>query len=339
MDWKKLIPFVVGIILIAGLIWWAGTEDIVRVILRSSPFWLTMAFAAYFFGVLTWALRWHVLLRSLDVEVSFKDTFVALFVGILFNNLTPGARGGGEAVRMYYLKKRSSSTYGIVLATITADRILDLFPVVLMLLLSAVYAYLWHYHGLFVLLIILNILLLSATGIFTVIITSERRVRRTSYAIFNFLARLIPSRMKKYEEKFNRLIDVNVPHFTGGLKLVIKDREAFWVATGYSFLTWFFVILRNYFLFLSLHVNVSLVDIAVVQMIATAVGLVSVIPGGAGLIEATSAGLFVALGINREVAVTVSIVDRVISFWLPMILGFIVMGHFGLKPQEPKTSS
>jgi len=336
MDWRKVLPFVAGILIIGALIWWAGTEGVLQILRRTSLFWLGMAVITYIGGVLTWALRWHVLIESLNLNVRFKDTFVALFVGILFNNITPGARGGGEAFRMYYLTKRSNSTYGKMLATITADRILDLVPVMVMILLSTFYTYTMGVYSLFTLLLILDILLMTLTGIATVIITSERRMRRITFGIFNFLARLVPSKVKKHEEKFNQLVDVNIPHFTDGLKLVARDRRAFVISLGYSFLTWFFVILRNYFVFISLGQPVSFTSVMIVQMIATAVGLISIIPGGAGLIEATSAGSFVLLGLTREMAVTASILDRAISFWLPLFLGSIFLSHSGLKPREVK---
>ncbi|NJF25724.1 lysylphosphatidylglycerol synthase transmembrane domain-containing protein [Thermococcus sp. Bubb.Bath] len=336
MDWRKALPFVAGITVMGALIWWAGTEGVLQILGRTNLFWLGMAVSAYMGGVLTWALRWHVLIKSLNLNVKFKDTFVALFVGILFNNITPGARGGGEAFRMYYLTKRSDSTYGEMLATITADRILDLVPVMIMLLLSTFYAYAMGVYSLFTLLLILDILLMALTGIATVIITSERRMKRITFGMFNFLERLVPSKVKKHEDKFNQLVEVNIPHFTDGLKLVARDRRAFLISLGYSFITWFFVILRNYLVFISLGQSVSFTSIMIVQMIATTVGLISIIPGGAGIIEAISAGSFVLLGITRDMAVTASILDRIISFWLPLFLGSIFLSHSGLKPREVK---
>lgn len=333
MDWRKILPFAAGIAVIGLLIWWAGTEDVLQILKKASPLWLGMALLAYLGGVVTWALRWHVLLESLGVNVKFRDTFMALFIGILFNNITPGARGGGEAIRMYYLTKRSDSTYGKVLATVTADRILDLIPVMVMLILSAFYAYSKGVYSLFTLLLLLNLLLISLTGIATVIISSEKRMKRIVFGIFNFLMRIIPSKMKKHEEKFNQLVEVNIPHFTNGLKFVARDRRAFIVSLGYSFITWFFVILRNYLVFVSLGYHVSFTDVMIVQMIGTTIGLISVVPGGAGLIEAVSAGSFVLLGVTREMAVTASILDRIISFWLPLVVGTVLVTKKGLKPK------
>lgn len=339
MNPRKVLPFLAAILIIALLVWWAGAEGVLEVLSKSNLLVLSLAFLAYFMGFLTWALRWHVLMRSLGLEVRFRDTLAALFIGVLFNNITPGARGGGEAARVYYLVKRSSSTYGQVFATVTADRVLDLLPVMTMLLVSAAYVYRKGVTSLFLVVLILTLVLAGLTGLATLIVTSERRMRRTLYWFFNLLLKLVPSRVKKYEEKFNRAVDVNIPHFTGALKGVMRDRRAFAVSTFYSFVTWFFVILRNYLVFLSLGYSIHFMDVMAVQMIATAVGLLSVIPGGAGLIEATTSGAYVVLGVTREMAVTSSLLDRIISFWLPLTIGAFLMTYLGLKPKVPKTSS
>lgn len=333
MNWKKLLPFIAGIAMIGILIWWAGTEGVVRILEETNPHYLTLSLLMYFIGIITWALRWHVIIGGLEIEVRFKDTLAALFIGILFNNITPGTRGGGEAVRVYYLVKRSKATYGQLFATVTADRILDLIPVMVMLLLSAGYMYIMGFTGVFIVVLLLTIMLTGLTGIATLIITSERRMRRIVYWIFNLLLRLIPSKVKKYEEKFNKAVEINIPHFTEGLRIVVRDRKTFLLSTFYSFLTWLFVVLRNYFVFVSLGYKIGLPTVMTVQMVATAVGLISVIPGGAGIIEVTTAGVYVALGITREMAVTSSILDRIISFWMPLFLGITLTAHLGLKPK------
>ena len=334
MDWKKVLPFMAAVFLIIALVWWAGTEDVLHVLGRANVYCLLAALLMYFAGIVTWAMRWQVIIEGLGIKVRFRDTLAALFIGILFNNITPGARGGGEAVRVYYLVKRSKGSYGQLFASVTADRILDLIPVMAMLIFSAIYVYFLGFEELFLLILLLTLVLAGLTGLATVIMVSERRVERVLYAIFNLLARLVPTRVKKHEEKFHSLVDANIPHFTVGLRIVVKDRKTFVLSVFYSFATWAFVVLRSYFIFLSLGYKIGLFAVITVQMMATTVGIISVIPGGAGIIEAVTSGTYVILGVTKEMAVTSSILDRIISFWLPLILGTLVVTHLGLKPKE-----
>jgi len=50
-----------------------------------------------------------------------------------------------------------------------------------------------------------------------------------------------------------------------------------------------------------------------------------IIPGGVGVVESVMVGSYTALGVSNSAAVAVVLVYRLISFWLPLILGFIMM--------------
>ena len=47
-----------------------------------------------------------------------------------------------------------------------------------------------------------------------------------------------------------------------------------------------------------------------------------IIPGGVGVIESSMVGLYAGLGVPAPVAVVVVLAYRVLSFWLPLVLGF-----------------
>jgi uncharacterized protein (TIRG00374 family) len=52
------------------------------------------------------------------------------------------------------------------------------------------------------------------------------------------------------------------------------------------------------------------------------VGRISFLPGGVGIVEATMAALYGGLGVPNAVTVVVVLTYRIISFWLPTLLGF-----------------
>lgn len=336
MDWKKVGFLTFGILIIILLIWWAGVEDVIGVLKKARLDYFILAVLVYIAGVVLWALRWGVLLKSLNINASFRTILGAIFVGVFVNNVTPGARGGGEPMRMYYLSKRSNETYGPVFATIMADRILDLIPVIVMLFLSMVYVYRLGSTTLMITLLVLNAILAALIVITLVILLNERRTKRILYWFFGLVSRLMPKKAKKYEEKFIHNIEVNVPKFQKGFKLLLKDKKAFLLALAYSFAFWFLTLLRSYFIFLSIKYPVGLEEIMVVQMIGVVAGLISIIPGGAGFIEAINSGVYILLGIDKNFAVTATLIDRLISYWIPTVLGGFLTTHFGVKLREDK---
>jgi hypothetical protein len=51
-------------------------------------------------------------------------------------------------------------------------------------------------------------------------------------------------------------------------------------------------------------------------------GKVTFLPGGVGIVEGTMAALYSGLGVPNAVTVLVILAYRIISFWVPTLLGF-----------------
>jgi len=328
---KKYSLLALGIAIIALLLWWAGLERVVEILKGASVEYLLLAGIMYILGLVTWGLRWRVLLNALDVRVSFDKILLALLAGIFVNNVTPGARGGGEPVRMYFLAKETDKPYGQVFATVMMDRILDLIPVVAMLALSTIYIYTLGSPYLTVVLVALDLAFAGLILLTLGILLSERKTKGALYWFFRLFERIAPKKAEKYRKRFERAVEVDVPRFQSDFRFLLKHKGVFLVALIYSTASWLFSILRTYYTFKAINYPISLIDVMVVQMVGMVIGMVSVIPGGAGLIETVNSGVYVLLGINRGVAVTATLLDRLISYWIPTALGALVTTHFGAK--------
>lgn len=80
-----------------------------------------MAIVLYLLNGLLKAFRWWLLLRAVDVRVSYLRAYGAFLVGMSINNLLPSGLAG-EPVRLLHLEgKITKSSAGAV----TADRVLD----------------------------------------------------------------------------------------------------------------------------------------------------------------------------------------------------------------------
>jgi len=328
---RKYYLLALGMAITALLLWWAGIRDVIEILSRARPDYFLLAVLMYVLGLLAWGLRWRVLLNALGVVASFTKILLALLAGIFVNNVTPGARGGGEPVRMYLLAKETENPYGRVFATVMMDRILDLIPVVTMLALSTAYVYRLGSISLTAVLILLDAvfagLILFALGI----LLSERKTKGALYWIFGLFERLMPKKAEKYRERFKRAVEVDVPRFQSDFRFLMRHKGVFLLALVYSTASWLFTVLRTYYTFRAINYPISLVDVMVVQMVGIVVGMLSVIPGGAGIIETVNSGVYVLLGINKEIAVTATLLDRLISYWIPTALGAIVTTHFGAE--------
>ncbi|MEO2151520.1 MAG: flippase-like domain-containing protein [Thermococcus sp.] len=306
-------------------------EDVVEILAKARPDYFLLAVLMYVLGLVTWGLRWKVLLDALGVRASFMKILLALLAGIFVNNITPGARGGGEPVRTYFLAKETEKPYGQVFATVMMDRILDLIPVVTMLALSTAYVYRLGSISLTAVLVLLD-LVFAGLILFTLgILLSEKKTKGALRWFFRLFERLIPKKAEKYREKFERTVEVDVPRFQSDFRFLMSHKKAFLLALIYSTASWLTTIIRTYYTFRAINYPISPVDVIVVQMVGMVVGMVSVIPGGAGITETINSAVYVLLGIDKEVAVTATLLDRLISYWLPTALGALVTTHFGAK--------
>ena len=336
MDWRKYSLIGLGLVIIVLLIWWAGLEEVIKILREARLDYFLLAIGTYVLAVLMWALRWRVLLKSLDINAPFRTIVGALFVGVFINNITPGARGGGEPVRMYYISKHTREPYGHVFATIMLDRILDVIPVVVMLILATVYVYRLGSFTLTLTLFLLDLFFAAVTLATVGILLSERKTKGILYWFYRQFGRIMPKKAAKYEEKFIHTVEVSVPQFQEKFKFLLRHKGAFMLSLFYSFAFWFLVLLRSYFIFISINNPIRLLDVMVVQMIGIVVGMFMVIPGGAGVIEVINSAVYVLLGINKEVAVTATLLERLISYWAPTIIGAVIMTHFGIKIGEER---
>jgi len=93
-----------------------------------------------------------------------------------------------------------------------------------------------------------------------------------------------------------------------------------------------FDMLTLYFLFIAAGNRISLGVLLTGYGLPLLLGKMAfMIPGGVGVIEGTMAGLYTGLGVPNSVTVVVVLAYRILSFWLPLLLGFPLILIFQRK--------
>lgn len=87
-----------------------------------------------------------------------------------------------------------------------------------------------------------------------------------------------------------------------------------------------FDMLTLYFIFIAANNQVSIGILLIGYGLPLLLGKMAfIIPGGVGVIETTMVGLYTELGVPSSTAVVVVLAYRLISFWLPLIVGFLII--------------
>ena len=70
--------------------------------------------------------------------------------------------------------------------------------------------------------------------------------------------------------------------------------------------------------------------------------MIPLLPGGLGAVDGTMIYLYSTSGITTAITAPVTVIERVISFWMPTIIGLVILPHYGssiLEKISPKSST
>ena len=84
-----------------------------------------------------------------------------------------------------------------------------------------------------------------------------------------------------------------------------------------------------YTVFLAFGANVSPVVIGEVFILASLAGMIPLLPGGLGAVDGIMIIFYSAAGISASVSAAATVIERLISFWMPTILGMVILPYYG----------
>ena len=123
----------ISVALLAFLGWRASQDEKLPELINGPKDWvmLGMALGCVFLAVLVTILRWHMLLRTLGLEFSMRESLRAGFMGYLFN-LLPLGLAGADAVKAGFLIHRNPTHKTEAIATVLIDRVIGLYALLVL---------------------------------------------------------------------------------------------------------------------------------------------------------------------------------------------------------------
>lgn len=268
-----------------------------------------------------------------------KNVFVATMVGIFFNNVTPSAKTGGEPMKTFLISKEENiSPIESVFATVTADRLVESLPFFVLAIFSVMYVNIfytvrWATMAILSFVIIMYIFVLLMA---TYICFNKKTAEKVVFKVLRIIGRF-SKRIDKYED----LVLSMVENFHGQFQLILKSRNALYQSIAASIIMWTCWILRTYFVFLALGKPLNILLVALVSTISLLMGLLPLLPGGLGVVEVTMTVLYASLKVGKNIALTATILDRILSFWFVLVLAGIITSYNlpKLKPMKSEAKT
>jgi uncharacterized membrane protein YbhN (UPF0104 family) len=294
----------------APIDWHATVADI-----RNANLWLFVAaVCAYYASMSLRTLRWQLLLRNTGEEHAFATLGQILMASFFVNCVVPAKMG--DLYRGMQLRSRERAGGGNSFGTIIAERLIDLFTLMSLLVLAGAISFHnaiprqlvpWFAGG----------LVLCAIGVGVLVLLTSGRGRRV-------LARLPEELVEHYERfrvgtigAFGRWTEV------GPLSLAIWGLEG--VRLGLVIAA------------LGLAGDVGPAHFLLVALVAALLTTVPFLPGGLGLVET---GIVVVLSqtaeVNAHQAASIALLDRSISYGTLVLIGGIFFLLLHSRPSRAR---
>lgn len=337
---KKLLfaSIAVGLLVVFGIMILLGKDQVIAAVLGTDLRLLSIAMAFELMSVVALTYRWQVVVHEGGFKVSDWKLFQISLSSITFSNLTPSVKTGGELAKCYFLNKETGGSTKDTLATVIAERIFDMAFFVMITIFTATLALLLFSIPPWIIALMILVAIFGITGIFIIFytVTSESiGLRMSIWVIEKFkviVKRFRP--LKQFESKFKEDFEEHKENLE---KYVTKP--TLWMKSiSMSGVMWVFDILRAYFIFLALGLQVHPILIISLIILSQVVGMAPFLPGGLGAVEASRIAVLSTAGVALAAAGAHTVLDRLLEFWILTALGLITTYYLGIKNLKKDTS-
>lgn len=275
--------------------------EVWRNIQRANPLMLLLAFAVYYGSFPVRAVRWRAMLHNAGYDQrngvplpNLRGLIEIIVLSWFANTLLPAKLG--DVYRGYLFRKATGVAFTRSVGTILAERFLDILGLFSLLVVSGLLVFGGGLASQSALLVFGGVLCVGGiVGLFA--------VRRAS----GLLDRFVPARiLAQY-----RNLEEGVFGSFGRWPVLIGCTVLIWVQEG----------LRVFFITQALGIPV---DFSVALFVALAASLLTTVPltpAGLGAVETGIIGVLQLVGVERNVAASVAILDRVVGYWSILVLG------------------
>lgn len=252
--------------------------------------WLLLAQALLLVGLMICVMRWRMLLRALDFQISFRRVFAIFFIGHFFNSFMPGGTGG-DLAKAYYAARETRHRKAEAITSILIDRLIGLVALSLLVICMVILRHKFFFSH--------PEIIWACTASF--FICAGALVVIALMLSVNLVERIPCIARWRAHPRIGKIIDV----FARGYNAfyVLRNNPRVLVRTiAISCSVHFSIILAEYSVSKALGLRVPLVDFITLVPVIGIISAIPITPGGLGLREAITIQLFNALGVPGETA-------------------------------------
>lgn len=315
---RILISLLVGVLLIVVWLRFVDTDEMAKYLRRIDLSLMLISALCYIIAYLLRALRWKVILDTVE-KTKYYEVISLFFVGMFVNYLIPIR--AGEFAKSIFLKKMKGTKISKSLPTVLIDKIMDLFPIILIFVLLPFVPALKITWGLIVLIAILFISFLFLMGILVFSASHERQV-------ISFLHKIMFWLPKRFEEQAKAFID----RFVVGVSEAKQGKNVFPKMILFTILAVLFDGLFLYSAFRAFNHPILFISAVYGYALMNLSYILPSPPGQVGSQEFISLLIFhYGLGIEANLIGAVIAFTHVMTGFLIFFIGIASLGVVGIK--------
>ncbi len=292
----KTALWMLGLGIIAIMVHLAGWEAINRAILSLNPAFLLLL---CFFQACTLALSSYQLYYIMDhskIKLPFSKVFKIYLTGTLVESITPSLKFGGEAAKIYLLKRSSMADYNKIAGIFIVYKLVSFIPFLIIIFISAGLAYFK---------LEINIFIHAAIILF---------IATTALLLFFYLRK----NNSKTAKPFLKIQKFLTQAFRFSSSILTRGQFAKMIAI--SCFIWLAYPLKLYIITRLLNININFLSLAPMLYASYVISMLPLAPGGLGSFEGSMVFLLGRISVSAQNALTVVLLSRFITYWFPLFL-------------------
>lgn len=303
----KTIRFLAGIIISVFFLYLVfrrvDLREAVRIISAANIWYVLLVIFLVIPGFLARSFRWKTMLRDYR-DVPISSFFESISVGVMSSNLLPFR--AGDLVQVLFLNYKTSLSRSTILSTVILERLCDFSAMCIILI-----------GGSFFVLLPEEISL-SRIGIFLVLVVLVAYFVFGSKKRISALAGILPE--SRIKDRLKNIIE----NFYLGLSSVNRADILVKIVL-LTAVVWFFSSLGIYLSLLAVGVKLSLWACIFILSMTGLASMVPVSPGYVGPLEFIFVTGLMVFGVNKNYALSFTVLFRIISWLPPTLLGLAIL--------------
>lgn len=289
-----LLAFIIFYLFLSNI----NARNVVKTISNANLYFLVFAFLLYYISFLFKSLRWRLIIENVGLKTRLASVYEIYFLGQFVNSVLPGRIG--DFYRAQLMKKNYGIARSKIIATIFSEKIIDIIFIISSLLVSALFLF-----GNDIPKGVIQILFFGGSLVI-VLSCSIMFMKKLQIILFSRIPKNIREIFENFEKSYVRSINF----------------RTFPTILIFTLLIWFFEFLIFFFVTKSIGLNLGISLIIFTIVMANILLIVPITPSGLGVIEAGVIGVLIFVGVNKDIAVAVTLLNNIVNYWNQLLFGF-----------------